>query len=281
MCDTCGCGQAATARHGHGHGHGHNHGHSHDHGHGHSHDHDHGHSHDHGHDATRRVELGQAVLAHNDAHAQANRAWLDARGVRMVDLISSPGSGKTALLEATLERLCQRLRVAVVVGDVATDRDARRMEGLGATVRAIETGGSCHLDALDLDRVLPEVVGASGAPHDHADVDLVLVENVGNLVCPAAFDLGQHVRVALLSVTEGEDKPLKYPELFHRAPVVVLTKVDLLPHLRWDREACLANIRRVQPHARVIETSAFTGQGLDEWVGLLVDLARPHGGDAR
>ncbi len=271
MCDTCGCGQAASVRH-----HDHDH-HAHDH-HGHEHGHgSHGHEHGHEHDATRRVALGQAVLAHNDAHAQANRAWLDARDVRMVDLISSPGSGKTALLEATLERLTRHLRVAVVVGDVATDRDARRMEGLGATVRAIETGGSCHLDALDLDRLLPELVGggggATGGDGGEAPVDLILVENVGNLVCPAAFDLGQHVRVAILSVTEGEDKPLKYPELFHRAPVVVLTKVDLLPHLRWDREAALANIRRVRPDARVIETSTFTGLGLDEWTGFLRDVA--------
>lgn len=245
MCETCGCGAAGIASHG-----------------------AHSHPHDHDQVDTRRIELGHAVLAHNDAHAAENRAWLRARGVRMVDLVSSPGSGKTTLLEATLDRLTSKLRVAVVTGDVQTDRDAQRLKGRGAAVEAIETGGACHLDATDVGRVLPRLVEAGGGE----GLDLVIVENVGNLVCPAAFDLGQDVRIALLSVTEGEDKPLKYPALFHRAPVVVLTKIDLLPHLRFDRARCVENIRMVRPDARILNVSAFTGEGLDAWVALLEAL---------
>ncbi|TNF38052.1 MAG: hydrogenase accessory protein HypB, partial [Deltaproteobacteria bacterium] len=209
----------------------------------------------------RHVELGRAVLADNDARADANRRWLAARGVRMVDLISSPGSGKTALLEATLDALSERLRVAVIVGDPETDNDARRLRGYGAEVRQVETAGACHLDASHVTRHLDELAGDG--------LDLLVVENVGNLVCPAAFDLGQSARVALLSVTEGEDKPLKYPALFHRADAVVLTKCDLIPHLRWDREACLANLRQVRPDVRVFEVSAWTGAGLDAWTAYL------------
>ena len=209
----------------------------------------------------RKITLGRAVLAHNDALASDNRKLLSERRIRMIDLISSPGSGKTALLEATLDALSARLRLAVIVGDPETDRDAQRLRGRGAPVRQVETGGACHLDAAHIARHLPELT-ADG-------LDLLIVENVGNLVCPAAFDLGQALRVALLSVTEGEDKPLKYPALFHRAGLVVLTKVDLVPHLRWDRAACLANIARVNPSARVLEVSAWSGAGLDAWYAAL------------
>lgn len=210
---------------------------------------------------SRHIALGRAVLADNDARAADNRRWLAARGVRMVDMISSPGSGKTALLEATLDALAARLRVAVIVGDPETDNDARRLRGHGAEVRQVETAGACHLDAAHVSRHLPELAGGG--------LDLLIVENVGNLVCPAAFDLGQGSRVALLSVTEGEDKPLKYPALFHRADAVVITKCDLIPHLRWDRAACLANLRRVRPDVRVIEVSAWSGLGLAEWTTYL------------
>ncbi len=212
-------------------------------------------------DTVRRVELGRAVLADNDAIAAANRAWLDARGTRMVDLVSSPGSGKTTLLEATLDALAPELRLAVLAGDVQTERDADRLAGRGVPVAAVETGGACHLEARDVARRLDALAGDGP--------DLLIVENVGNLVCPAAFDLGQHLRVALLSVTEGEDKPLKYPALFHRAAVVLLTKVDLLPHLRFDVAACEANLRTVRPDVRVIRVSARSGEGMEEWFDLL------------
>lgn len=265
MCETCGCGQAverSTSEAARG-----------DHHHAHDHEHEHGHHHRHhapalhvpglG-EAARRVALGEAVLAHNDEVAARNRAALAAAGCRMIDLISSPGSGKTTLLEATLDALAGELRLGVLAGDVRTDNDARRLAGRGARVLQVETGGACHLDATDVERHLPAL----------AHLDLLLVENVGNLVCPAAFDLGQTARVALLSVTEGEDKPLKYPALFHRAPVVVITKVDLIPHLRWDRDACMANIRRVRPDARILELSAWTGEGLLPWLALLRELVR-------
>jgi len=275
MCETCGCGQAAERsagalsydhHHDHHHGHDHHHpGDHHHHDHHHSHDH---HSHDH-HipnlaDAARRVALGEAVLAHNVAVAAQNRAALAAAGCRMVDLISSPGSGKTTLLEATLDALAGELRIGVLAGDVRTDNDARRLAGRGARVLQVETGGACHLDATDVQRHLPAL----------GPLDLLLVENVGNLVCPAAFDLGQTARVALLSVTEGEDKPLKYPALFHRSPIVLITKVDLRPHLRWDRDACVANIQRVRPDAQILELSAWTGEGVPAWLDLLRELAR-------
>ena len=218
-------------------------------------------------ETVRRVALGRAVLADNDAVAAENRAWLDARGVRMIDLVSSPGSGKTTLLEATLDALAPELRLAVLAGDVQTERDAARLTGRGVRVEAVETGGACHLEARDVARRL-DALAADG-------LDLLIVENVGNLVCPASFDLGQHLRVALLSVTEGEDKPLKYPALFHRAGVVLLTKIDLLPHLRFDVAACEANLRTVRPDVRVIHVSAHSGQGMDAWLDLLrAEVAR-------
>lgn len=239
MCSTCGCGQAGNLTHAH----------------------DHNHDHDHTHEHSEHLELGKAVLAHNDAHAEQNRAWLDARQIRMIDIVSSPGSGKTALLEVTLDALQGRLPCAVIVGDVATDNDARRLQGRGAPVVQIETQGACHLDAARIQGLLPQVT-QQGAK-------LVIVENVGNLVCPAAFDLGQHERVAVLSVTEGEDKPLKYPALFHRASLVVLTKSDLLPHLRFDVDACIENVRRVNPSASVLQLSAWTREGMAPWLAVL------------
>jgi len=161
----------------------------------------------------------------------------------------------------TLDALQDRLPCAVIVGDVATDNDARRLQGRGAPVVQVETQGACHLDAARIQGLLPQVT-EQGAK-------LVIVENVGNLVCPAAFDLGQHERIAVLSVTEGEDKPLKYPALFHRASLVVLTKSDLLPHLRFDVDACIENVRRVNPSASVLQLSAWTREGMAPWLAVL------------
>lgn len=213
----------------------------------------------------RQVALETRVLARNDEEAAKNRRWLAERGVTAINLISSPGSGKTTLLQKTLEGLAGRLSCAVIAGDQQTDNDARRLEGRGAPVRQIQTVSSCHLSAEQVGRVLPEV--ADGG------VQLLVIENVGNLVCPAAFDLGESHKIALLSVTEGEDKPLKYPVLFHDAPVIVITKTDLLPHLDWDRNAALAAIEKIRPGARVIELSARTGEGLEQWLEYLESLA--------
>jgi hydrogenase nickel incorporation protein HypB len=265
MCDSCGC-DTATAHH-------HTHEHDHEHGHTHAHDHKHenhpGHvsDHDHAHaaPATRTVALEQRVLARNDATAAANRAWLEARGVVALNLISSPGSGKTTLLERTLERLSGTLPCAVIAGDQQTDNDAQRLAGKGAIVRHIETVSACHLDAERVGALLPEVC-ADGAR-------LLFIENVGNLVCPSAFDLGEHFKVALLSTTEGEDKPVKYPALFAQAPVTVLTKMDLVPHLDWDVKTCRTWLRKVHPGAFVFELSARTGEGMDAWIDYLVSLS--------
>ena len=170
-------------------------------------------------------------------------------------LISSPGSGKTFLLEKTLEALDGDVRAAVITGDQQTDNDAKRLEGKGAPVVQIETRSSCHLDAQQVRDRLEAVV--------FDGIELLLIENVGNLVCPAAFDLGEDSKVALLSVTEGEDKPLKYPVLFHDSPVCVITKIDLLPHLDTDIEKCRQSIRAVRPDAKIFEVSAKTGEGMD------------------
>ncbi|MDQ7005887.1 MAG: hydrogenase nickel incorporation protein HypB [Acidobacteriota bacterium] len=259
MCRDCGC-QQGNARAW-----------AHDHGHHHDHDHDHGSG-----AARRRIDLETRVLAHNDAAAADNRRRLEQRGVVAVNLISSPGSGKTTLLERTLERLEGELSCAVIAGDQQTDNDARRLEGRGARVRQIETGSACHLDASQVGRVLDEALGD--------DTRLLLIENVGNLVCPAAFDLGERHRVTLLSVTEGEDKPLKYPLPFHDADVVLITKVDLLPYLDWDRQACHRALEKVGFSGRRIELSARTGEGLDawvEWLAALAPVSAPTAGPAR
>jgi hydrogenase nickel incorporation protein HypB len=210
------------------------------------------------------VVLERNLLSHNDELAARNRQWLAERGVVALNLISSPGSGKTLLLERTLERLRGRVRCAVITGDQRTDNDARRLAGKGAEVRQIETFNACHLDAERVGRLLPEIVTVG--------VKLLLIENVGNLVCPAAFDLGENFKVALLSAPEGEDKPAKYPALFAGAPVVILTKMDLVPHLEWDVRTCRGHLNRVHPGVYIFELSAKTGQGMDAWIEYLVRL---------
>jgi len=208
--------------------------------------------------------LERKVLSENDARAAENRAWLAARGVVAINMISSPGSGKTLLLERTLERLRGRVPCAVITGDQQTDNDARRLRGKGAEVRQIETISACHLDAARVGQLLPDVVGNG--------IKLLFIENVGNLVCPAAFDLGENFKVALLSTTEGEDKPVKYPTLFGLAPVVVLTKMDLAPHLDWSLAACREYLRKIHPGVFLFELSAKTGQGMDRWIEYLENL---------
>ena len=259
MCKDCGCG---SEPHAHAHG-----GAAHTHAHGHDHAHPHAHSHDHVSAATadtRSVRLQQKILSRNDEQAERNRAWLSAHGVVAVNLISSPGSGKTFLLERTLEGLHGKVSCAVITGDQRTDNDARRLQGKGAAVRQIETINSCHLDAEQVGRLLPEVAGGG--------VKLLFIENVGNLVCPAAFDQGESFKIALLSTTEGEDKPVKYPTLFSAAPVAVLTKMDLAPHLDWNAAVCRTNLRQVRPGVFIFELSAKTGLGMEAWLDYLTKL---------
>lgn len=206
---------------------------------------------------SRILDLKKGILAKNDTLAATLRQTFEEAAVAVSNWVSSPGTGKTALLEATLGRARDRgLTVAALVGDCATDNDARRLARSGAPVRQIVTEGMCHLEA---DMIAGHLTG-----WDVSDLDLLIIENVGNLVCPSGFDLGEDTRVALLSVTEGEDKPMKYPHIFQSADLVVVTKTDLADAVEWNREAALAAVRATNPNAPVIETSARTGAGLDE-----------------
>jgi hydrogenase nickel incorporation protein HypB len=213
---------------------------------------------------TTEVQVHQNLLAANDRHAAEIRSLLREHGVFAVNLMSSPGAGKTALIEATLARLGTDIRVAVIEGDIETTADADRIAPFGIPVIQINTGpfgGDCHLAA-------PLVAQAIGQLDLH-DLDLLIVENVGNLVCPAEFDIGEHRKIVLLSVTEGEDKPLKYPLMFLEASLAVVTKIDLLPYLEIDLDVIRANMRAVNPAVEVLALSARTGEGIDSWLAWL------------
>jgi hydrogenase nickel incorporation protein HypB len=214
---------------------------------------------------TRLVEVRQHVLKQNDVAARALRSRFRDAGVYVVSLVSSPGAGKTAFLERTLTDLGRRHRVAALVGDLATDNDARRLARSGAPVRQITTGTVCHLEAEMVARAL------EGWRLD--DLDFLFVENVGNLVCPATFDLGEALRAVLFSVTEGEDKPLKYPTIFHTADVAVVSKVDLAGAVEFDAAALYRNVQAVRPGMEVYDVSAKTGAGIDRWLDLLTSRA--------
>lgn len=220
---------------------------------------------------TRIVELRRGILKKNDELARGLRERFEAAGVLVLNLVSSPGTGKTALLERTLRDLRGRgARVAALVGDLETDNDARRLAASGAPVRQINTHGICHLEAEMVSRHLEEWEGVA---LEH--LDILFIENVGNLVCPSSYDLGEHIRVALLSVTEGEDKPLKYPTLFNSADAAVITKMDIAEAVGFDREAALHNVREIRPGVRIFETSAKTGAGMESWLDYL-DEQRGH-----
>jgi hydrogenase nickel incorporation protein HypB len=216
---------------------------------------------------TRIVELRRGILKKNDELAALLRQRYAAGGVLVLNLVSSPGTGKTAFLERTLRDLkAGGARVAALVGDLETDNDARRLAASGAPVRQINTHGICHLDADMIDRHL---TGWDGV--ELGDLDYLFIENVGNLVCPSSYDLGEAIRVALLSVTEGEDKPLKYPTLFNSADAAVITKMDIAEPCGFDRELALKNINEIRPGIRIFETSAKTGAGMDEWLAYLAE----------
>jgi hydrogenase nickel incorporation protein HypB len=273
MCKDCGCGlpgedPVGVSAHHHEppHEHDHVHEHSHEHEHGPDHPHAHPHTHTHSHDeldhepsgeSRRTVEVRRAILEKNDRLAERNRGFFHARGLLVLDVLSSPGSGKTTLIRESVRKLAPDLKAGVIVGDLATDNDAQRLRETGAPVVQITTGTVCHLEA--------DMVGRAVKQLDLSGLDLLIIENVGNLVCPASYDLGEDLRIVVLSVTEGEDKPLKYPPMFQSAHVVVVSKTDLARACDYDRETALANIRRVAPTARIFELSAKTGQGLDEW----------------
>lgn len=229
------------------------------------HDHAPGHTHTPGHDhtppSTHILQVQQSLLDRNQRLAEQNRGFFRAKKLLVVNVLSAPGSGKTALLEKTGTLLGSRLRVGVIVGDLETDHDAQRLRGAGLPVVQITTGTLCHLEA--------DMVARAMATLDLDHLDVLFIENVGNLVCPAAYDLGEHLRVVLLSVTEGEDKPLKYPPLFHSAQVALITKTDLVEATGFDRAAAWANLQRVSHHASILEVSSRTGEGMEAWIRLL------------
>ena len=289
MCVTCGCGEGETTismaadgkDHDHAHDPAHEHPHVHTHADGtthshaaehvHSHDHpqphDQPHEHAHSHDLqvpgrdAQMIALEAAVLGKNQALAERNRGWLAGRGVLALNLMSSPGAGKTTLLERCIRDLRGQVAISVVEGDQATANDAERIRATGAAAVQVNTGTGCHLEADMLARALELLQPAAGS--------LLVIENVGNLVCPALFDLGEKARVVIFSVTEGEDKPLKYPHMFSTADVLLLSKIDLLPHLRVNLQLMLDNALTVNPGLLIFPVSAYTGEGLDAWYGWL------------
>jgi len=293
MCTVCGCGegetkiegQAATHTHEYGHSHDHDHhDHSHSHQHGHEHNHDHNHDHEehehHHHNAHthdygqgpahahapgltqgRMVQIEQDILGKNNQYATANRNHFANHGILALNLVSSPGSGKTTLLTKTLADLKDEIALSVIEGDQQTANDADRIRETGVKALQVNTGKGCHLDA--------HMVGHALEPLQPEDQSILFIENVGNLVCPAAFDLGEAHKVAILSVTEGEDKPLKYPDMFFAADLMLLNKIDLLPYLNFDVEQCMTYARRVNPNIKILQVSATTGEGMDVWYAWL------------
>jgi hydrogenase nickel incorporation protein HypB len=224
----------------------------------HTHTHGHSHTHTHGHGT---LHLQEQILSKNNVLAERNRGWLEGRGVLALNLVSSPGSGKTTLLERTIRDLGNELSLSVIEGDQETANDAERIRATGCKVVQINTGTGCHLDAAMVNRGLKELDPPLGS--------VVLIENVGNLVCPALFDLGERAKVVVMSVTEGEDKPIKYPHMFRASEVLLLNKVDLLPHVTFDVERCLGFARQVNPKLKTILISATRGDGLQEWYSWL------------
>ena len=271
MCTVCGCGEGHVHTHDdHDHHHDHVHPPGHDHGPFHDHDHDHEHeagalhygkgpagAHVPGLSQARMVKIEQDILGYNNRYADQNRAAFAAKALLVLNLVSSPGSGKTTLLCRTATDLKERLPVAVIEGDQQTSFDADRIRATGVPALQVNTGKGCHLDA--------HMIGHAMESLELADEGVLFIENVGNLVCPAGFDLGEAAKVVILSVTEGEDKPLKYPDMFAAARLMILNKVDLLPHLSFDVERCVAFARKVNPAIELIKLSATSGEGLEDW----------------
>ncbi|MBY5988977.1 hydrogenase nickel incorporation protein HypB [Roseovarius atlanticus] len=278
MCTVCGCSDGETKVHGHDHGHHHDHdhehGHDHGHHHGHYHPHDHSHDHEHHHHygqgpagtevpgmtQERLIEIETDILSKNDRYAQANRTFLAERGVLALNLVSSPGSGKTTLLCKTIEALGDQ-SLSVIEGDQQTQNDADRIRATGARAVQVNTGKGCHLDGHMVGHAMEHLALEAGS--------ILFIENVGNLVCPAAFDLGEDAKIAILSVTEGEDKPLKYPDMFTAARLAILNKTDLAPHCDVDLDLYEANLRRVNPGIEILKLSARTGEGMTDWLAWL------------
>lgn len=282
MCSTCGCssnengitltkmGENHHSHHhhdGHAHSHEHHHGdhshsheHHHEHGHEHNHDHDHDHSHHHHHDVNI-VELEKDILHQNQLGAERNRGFFEALNIFAMNLVSSPGSGKTSLLEKTIADLKGEIEFSVIEGDQQTTNDAARIHALNVPVLQINTGKGCHLDSEMIAKSLKEL-----KPKQNS---ILMIENVGNLVCPAMFDLGENQRVVIISTTEGEDKPLKYPDMFFSSNICIINKIDLLPYLKFDVEKLKENTKKVNPNIQFFEVSATSGEGMEAWYEFL------------
>ncbi|MBX9808029.1 MAG: hydrogenase nickel incorporation protein HypB [Flavobacteriaceae bacterium] len=278
MCVTCGCNSddnevrilkvdGTSVQHSHTHSHGHeHHEHSHSHEHGHDHDHSHEHHHhddDHQHNyhQFKEIDLEREILHKNDLLAERNRGYFDAKNIFAINLVSSPGSGKTSLLERTIADLKSEISFNVIEGDQQTTNDADRIAALNVPVIQINTGKGCHLDSEMIAKAVKELSPKDGS--------LMMIENVGNLVCPSMFDLGENSRVVIISITEGEDKPIKYPDMFYGSQVCIINKIDLLPYLKFDIEKLKDYAKKVNPNLLFFEVSAYTGQGMDAWYAFL------------
>jgi len=268
MCGTCGCGTDGNGptitKHGEHHHHNHNHGHSHSHDHSHEHGHDHTHDHDHSHEHSHKqrvIEVEKDVLQNNQLLASRNRGYFEAKNIFALNLVSSPGSGKTSILERTLNDLKSELPFYVIEGDQQTLNDADRIAALDIPVVQINTGKGCHLES----DMVYDAVKKLNMEND----SILMIENVGNLVCPSMFDLGERNRVVIISTTEGEDKPLKYPDMFHTADVCIINKIDLLPYVNIDMDRLKNYALQVNPNLTFFEVSATAGTGMDAWYNWL------------
>ena len=268
MCDTCGCGQPGQAvtftkpgEQSHSHIHTHSDGHTHEHHHHHNHEHDHDHPHDHDHEHGRIIEVEQDVLSKNNLLAERNRGYFEAKNILALNLVSSPGSGKTTLLERTITDLKKEINFAVIEGDQQTMRDANRIDAVGCPVIQVNTGNGCHLDAEMINRASKELEVKNNS--------VLMIENVGNLVCPSLFDLGEACKVVIISVTEGDDKPLKYPTMFSVSDICIINKIDLVPYVDFNIEKCKEYALKVNKNLKFFELSAKTGDGVDEWYSWL------------
>jgi len=301
MCTVCGCSEGEVKIEGsHHHHHDEHHSHTHDHSHEHTNSHEHKHSHEHGHEhehgdddkrlhsksievdgdnmhfgkgpahahvaglsQSRMVQIEQDILGKNDMYAAQNRARFEKQSLFVLNLVSSPGSGKTTLLTETIQLIKDHYSVAVIEGDQQTANDADRIRETGVQAVQVNTGKGCHLDAHMVGHAMENFADMTGG--------ILFIENVGNLVCPAAFDLGEASKVAILSVTEGEDKPLKYPDMFHASDLMILNKTDLLPYLDFDVERCIEYAKQVNPDIKVLQLSARSGEGMKEWIDWLIE----------
>jgi len=289
MCDTCGCGSEGNEIkytfpgkemnhfhshshehshdgeiHSHEHNHEHNHHHHGSHTHDHLHDHDHSHNHSHDHTNSKTIDVGVDILSKNNLLAERNRGYFEAKNIKALNLMSSPGSGKTTLLEKTIKMVSEKYPVAVIEGDQQTMNDAERIQSAGAPVIQVNTGNGCHLDSDMINKASKEL--------NLKDNSVLFIENVGNLVCPSLFDLGESKRVVIISTTEGEDKPIKYPTMFENTQLCIINKTDLLPYLDFDVNKCKQYALQVNNKLEFIELSAKTEEGMEKWLNWISKL---------